>query len=118
MKSTDAILTLGSLAQTTRLEVFQLLVRHEPHGVAAGDLARELAVPPNTMSTHLAILTRAGLVESRRESRSIIYRANLERLREMTLFLAADCCGGRPELCAPLVADLIPCCSPKENAHA
>jgi len=117
MESDDAILALGALAQSTRLDVFRLLVRHEPAGLAAGALARALAVPHNTLSTHLAILTRAGLVASRRESRSIIYRASLDRLREVTLFLAADCCGAKPELCAPLVADLIPCCPVKETSN-
>ncbi|WP_158810905.1 helix-turn-helix transcriptional regulator [Beijerinckia sp. L45] len=110
------ILALAALAQATRLDVFRLLVRHEPQGLPAGDIARELAVPHNTMSTHLAILTRAGLIEAERHSRSIIYRAQLDQLRELTLFLVKDCCQGRPELCAPLIADLTSCCSPKENA--
>ena len=68
------------------------------------------------MSTHLAILARAGLIVGERHSRSVIYRANLDRFREMTLFLVKDCCGGRPELCAPLIADLSPCRSPAEVA--
>jgi DNA-binding transcriptional ArsR family regulator len=70
-------------------------------------------VPHNTLSTHLAILTRAGLIEAERQSRSIIYRANLAALREMTLFLVKDCCGGNAELCVPLIAELTePCCPP------
>jgi DNA-binding transcriptional ArsR family regulator len=60
------------------------------------------------MSAHLAVLARAGLVLSVRQSRSIIYRADLARLRDVMLFLARDCCGGRPEVCAPLLADLLP----------
>ncbi|HQT65152.1 MAG: ArsR family transcriptional regulator [Acidocella sp. 20-57-95] len=111
MESLDAIAVLAALAQETRLEVFRSLVRAEPDGVAAGDLARALNVPANTMSTHLAVLTRAGLVSSRRDRRSIIYRADMSKLRALTLFLAADCCGGNADLCAPLVADLIPCCA-------
>ena len=101
----------------TRLDTFRLLVSREPDGVAAGELARLIEVPQNTMSTHLAILARAGLVRGERHSRSIIYRADLERFREVTLFLLKDCCGGRPEVCAPLIADLTPCCPPKESAH-
>lgn len=116
MDKEGTIIALSALAQGTRLDVFRLLVRHEPRGLPAGDIARELAVPHNTMSTHLAILTRAGLIEAERHSRSIIYRAKLDQLREVTLFLVKDCCGGRPELCAPLIADLTSCCSPKENA--
>jgi ArsR family transcriptional regulator len=111
MDSTEAIVALAALAQTTRLDTFRLLVEREPEGVAAGELARLMAVPQNTMSAHLSNLSRAGLVTGERQSRSIIYRANLARLREVTLFLLKDCCGGRPEVCAPLVADLSPCCT-------
>jgi DNA-binding transcriptional ArsR family regulator len=116
MELEATILTLAALAQSTRLEAFRLLVEHEPHGLPAGEIARHLAVPHNTMSTHLAILSRAGLIRSQRQSRSIIYRADLDRLRAVTIFLLKDCCGGRPEICAPLVADLTPCCPPKETA--
>src|SRR6516165_9750707 len=107
MDSIVAIGTLAALAQNTRLETFRLLVSREPDGAAAGELARALAVPQNTMSAHLAVLARGGLVQSERKSRSIIYRANLERLRDVMLFLAKDCCGGRPELCGPLLADIM-----------
>jgi len=105
-----AISALGALAQGTRLDTFRVLVRHEPDGLAAGDIARQLNVPQNTMSAHLGILARAGLVHSERHSRSIIYRADLDGLRALTLFLVKDCCAGSPELCAPLLAELTPCC--------
>lgn len=114
----QAIDVFSALSQSTRLDVFRLLMEHEPEGLAAGDIARRLEVPQNTMSSHLAILTRAGLVESERHSRSIIYRAVVERVREITSFLVQDCCGGRPELCAPLVAEFTPCCAAKETSHA
>ena len=110
MESNLAMLGLGALAQPTRLDTFRLLVRHEPDGLAAGEIARQLDVPQNTMSSHLAILQRAQLVRSTRNSRSITYRAELDTLRALMLFLAQDCCGGRAELCAPLIADLAPCC--------
>lgn len=97
---------LGALSQATRLEAFRLLVKCEPDGLPAGDIARQLDVPANTMSTHLAILSRAGLVTSERHSRSIIYRAHIETLRSLLLFLAKDCCGGRTDLCAPLIQEL------------
>lgn len=104
MESWQAILALSSLAQSTRLGVFRLLVKHEPDGLAAGDIARALAVPQNTMSAHLAILARAGLVMSERKSRSIIYRADLAAFQSLTSFMVEDCCGGRAELCAPAAA--------------
>ena len=116
MESEHVILALAALAQPTRLDTFRLLVRHEPDGLPAGEIARGLAVPHNTMSSHLNVLARAGLVHSERKSRSIIYRADLARFRETVTFLLHDCCGGHPEICAPLVDALSPCCAPKEPA--
>lgn len=87
MENNGAIIALAALAQNTRPETLRLLVRHEPDGIPAGELARLLDVPQNTMSAHLATLCRAGLVKSERQSRSIIYRADLDGLRDLTLFL-------------------------------
>ncbi|TAK48072.1 MAG: transcriptional regulator [Xanthobacteraceae bacterium] len=116
MEDTDIIAALAALAQPTRLETFRLLVRREPEGMAAGEIARSIGVPQNTMSAHLAVLARAGLVRGERRIRSIVYRADLDRFRAMTLFLLKDCCDGRPEVCGPLIADLAPCCPEKESA--
>jgi DNA-binding transcriptional ArsR family regulator len=116
MDDIDVIFALTALAQPTRLAAFRLLVRHEPDGIPSGELARLLEVPHNTMSTHLAILTRAGLISGERQSRTITYRADLQRFRDVTLYLLKDCCGGRPDVCAPLIADLSPCCPPEVNA--
>jgi DNA-binding transcriptional ArsR family regulator len=117
MESENAILALAALAQNTRLEVFRLLVKHEPEGVPAGELARLVSVPQNTMSSHLNILSRAGLVTAERQSRSIIYRADITTFQTLLLFLVQDCCGGRPELCGPLLEILQPCCPPKGKAR-
>jgi DNA-binding transcriptional ArsR family regulator len=110
MDNEAAISALGALAQGTRLDTFRLLVRHEPDGLPAGEVARLLNMPQNTMSAHLGTLARAGLVQSERLSRSIIYLVDLDRLRELTLFLVKDCCDGQAELCVPLIADLTSCC--------
>jgi ArsR family transcriptional regulator, arsenate/arsenite/antimonite-responsive transcriptional repressor len=113
MESENAILALAALAQSTRLDVFRLLAKHEPAGLAAGDIAKTLAVPQNTMSSHLSILSRAGLVTAQRVSRSIIYRIDLTRFQAVMLFMLQDCCDGRPEICAPVIEGLTPCCPPK-----
>jgi DNA-binding transcriptional ArsR family regulator len=118
MESEQAILALAALAQPTRLDVFRLLVKHEPEGLAAGDIAKALAVPQNTMSSHLSILSRAGLVKAQRFSRSIAYRADLGAFRTVMLFMVRDCCDGRPEICAPLIEDLTPCRLPEPKAKA
>lgn len=98
MDKTQALDSLSALAQQTRLDVFQLLIRYEPEGLAAGDIAERLGVPQNTLSTHLAILTRAGLATSERRSRQIIYRAVVPAVRGLVRYLVDDCCAGHPEL--------------------
>lgn len=115
MESEHALLAFAALAQPTRLDVFRLLIAHEPDGLPAGEIARHMGVPHNTMSTHLAILARSGLIAAERHSRSIVYRARLEAVRALTGYLVKDCCGGRPEVCAPLIADLTPCCAPQNT---
>lgn len=117
MESEQAVTALSALAQSTRLDVFRLLVKHEPDGLPAGEIADKMGVVQNTMSAHLAVLTRAGLIAPTRNSRSMIYRADLNALRAVTLFLLKDCCGGRADICAPLIADLTPCCPPETPNH-
>ena len=99
MKSRDALASLAALAQETRLAVFRHLVVAGPEGAPAGDIAQAVKVPPPTLSFHLKELEQAHLVTSRRESRSVIYAANYERMRALLGFLMEDCCGGRPEIC-------------------
>lgn len=111
MKPESAIEALSALAQPTRLEVFRMLVKQEPEGLPAGEIARRLKVPHNTMSTHLAILNRAGLISAERHSRSMIYRVELKAVRQLVMFLLKDCCNGQPELCAPLLEDISKSCS-------
>jgi DNA-binding transcriptional ArsR family regulator len=104
MESQAAVAALAALAHPGRLEVFRLLVRAGPEGVAAGEIARTTGSLPNTLSANLNVLAGAGLVTSRREGRSIIYAAGYDRMRELLAFLMEDCCGGNAEICAPLVA--------------
>jgi ArsR family transcriptional regulator len=111
MNVSNAVTGLAALARDTRLEVFRLLVRRGPEGAAAGEVARALGVPHNTLSSHLAILAHAGLVASRRDGRSVIYRVDFEETRALLAFLLEDCCQGRRELCRPAVdAVLAGCC--------
>lgn len=109
MQLPAAVDALSALAHGHRLAVFRLLVRVGADGLPAGEIAQEVGVLPNTLSTHLTILGHAGLVRSRRDGRSVIYSANYDGMRELLGFLVADCCGGRPEICGSL-ADEIACC--------
>ncbi len=109
MKDENALAALAALAHPTRLQAFRLLVRHEPDGLSTGELVEATGLTQSTFSTHLAVLAKAGLVRSEKRGRRMIQRAYMERLRDLMLFLAKDCCQGRTEVCAPLVAALS-CC--------
>jgi DNA-binding transcriptional ArsR family regulator len=104
MDTNQAIAALAALAQETRLKVFRLLVQTGPEGLAAGEIARTLEVPPATLSFHLNHLETAGLIASERQQRRIIYAADYAGTRGLLRFLTEDCCQGRPELCGDLVA--------------
>lgn len=112
MKTTHALSALSALAQETRLEIFRQLVRLAPEALPAGELADDLDVPPSTLSTHLAILQRAGLVQSERDGRIVRYSADLNGAGKLVEFLVKDCCGGHPEKCDQLIKSLIPACCP------
>jgi protein-tyrosine-phosphatase/DNA-binding transcriptional ArsR family regulator len=103
MDEYDAILGFASLGQATRLAILRSLLKVHPDGLNAGDIARMCAVPHNTMSAHLSVLRRAGLVSVERQGRVMNYRADLREFRGLVEFLARDCCGGRPELCADIL---------------
>jgi DNA-binding transcriptional ArsR family regulator len=94
MEKSDAIAALAALAQDNRLDVFRLLVKAGPAGLAAGEVARKLKLPPNTLSFHFDRLRQAGLVTVRRESRSMIYSAQYPAMRGLIDFLTENCCAG------------------------
>ncbi|GAB2177499.1 ArsR/SmtB family transcription factor [Dongia sp. agr-C8] len=110
MKKILALEAFGALSQETRLDIFRRLIREFPEPMAAGDLARELDVPPSTLSTHLGILSRAGLVKAERQGRTILYAADTEGARALLSYLIKDCCRGQPEICQPLLEAATPAC--------
>jgi DNA-binding transcriptional ArsR family regulator len=99
MKTIDAVKALAALAQGSRLEVFRLLVRKGSAGMAAGDLSDHFRSPPATMSFHLKELSNAGLITSKRESRSIIYSANYAHMQTLMAFLLENCCADNGGKC-------------------
>ena len=101
MKKSTAVVALGALAQETRLDIFRLLVAEGPEGLPAGEIGSRLRLPSPTLSFHLNQLRYAGLVTSRRESRSIIYAANYKTMNGVLGYLTENCCRGQPGLCAP-----------------
>ena len=113
----DATKALSALSQETRLKAFRLLVRSGIDGMAAGRIAEALGIPHNTMSTHLATLVNAGLIDSRRESRSVIYSIDFDGTRQLLSFLMEECCQGQPEVCLPVLDSVLPgCCAPTNHS--
>ena len=99
MSAPHALAALAALGQPTRLEIFRVLMRAEPDGMPAGAMAHAIGCPHNTLSSHLSILARSGLVRGTRDGRSIVYRADVQGIRALVAFLITDCCDGHPEVC-------------------
>jgi DNA-binding transcriptional ArsR family regulator len=112
MEIQQAIDALSALAQRSRLAVFRLLVQRGPGGMPAGEIADALKVPANTMSAHLAILNQAGLVNARRNGRSVVYTVDFDGMKTLMTFLMEDCCQGRPELCGGALQAAASTCAP------
>ena len=94
------LIALSALAQETRLDIFRYLVEVGPSGVPAGQIGERLNVPWATHSFHLKTLQHAGVLERKRQSRSIIYSANFATMNGVVAYLTENCCGGQPEACA------------------
>lgn len=123
MNEKQALAVFGALSQETRLRIVRLLVVAGPDGMAAGAIGEAMdGASSSRMSFHLGHLEQAGLVQSRRDGRSIVYRASYPALSSVIEFLMRDCCQGRPEVCEPAVAALSSCCGPRKStkptAHA
>jgi len=113
----QSLAALAALAQHTRLRVFRLLVEREPHGMAAGAIAESVQAPQNTISSHLSILARGDLVMSERRGRSIVYRANLQKMRTLIEYLVANCCQGKATCDITPLTEFCPspACAPKRR---
>lgn len=103
MDNDSAIDAFAALAHPTRLAVFRLLVNWAPAGVPALAIAEALDARPSTLSGHLAVMRRAGLLNSARHQREIRYSARLRAINDLVAFLLSDCCGGRVEHCRDIL---------------
>lgn len=110
MEINKAVSAFAALSQPTRIEVFRLLIKSGPDGLAAGVIAAQLDVKQNTLSANLSVLLNAGLVRNERQGRSIRYYADMDGLRTLLAFLLQDCCGGQSEICQPLIQELADAC--------
>lgn len=109
MEAEEALAALAALSHPTRLDAFRRLVAAAPEGLSTGALVEASGLGQSTFSTHLAVLAAAGLVAHEKQGRRMIQRADIDRLRALMLFIVRDCCGSRPELREPLMAELA-CC--------
>jgi len=100
MTDEQAVEMLNALSQITRFKVFRLLMSEGDSGMAAGKIAEALGVPQNTLSSHLTILSNAGLISVTRQGRKLIYAADIPEARTLIGFLVNDCCHGHPEVCS------------------
>ena len=106
MDQQSALDAFSALSQETRLAVFRLLVSAGAEGLASGEIGERLGVRQNTMSTNLGILLKAGLVRRVRDGRTVRYHADHTGISALLGFLLEDCCGGKPDLCQPVIRQI------------
>ncbi|KRH78571.1 arsenical resistance operon repressor [Ferrovum sp. JA12] len=94
MENKQAVMALTSLAQESRLEIFRLLIKAGPVGMAAGRISEVCHIPPSTLSFHLKELVIGGMIASRHEGRFVIYTANFDKMNSLMAFLTENCCLG------------------------
>ncbi|MDA9983379.1 metalloregulator ArsR/SmtB family transcription factor [Gammaproteobacteria bacterium] len=94
----------AALAQESRLSIFRMLVKEEPHGLPVGEISRRLNIVPSTLSGHLGVLKRAGLLKSTRHQREIHYATDLEAMSDLVRFVLEDCCSGQVGHCSEIVS--------------
>ena len=104
MKDERAIDAFAALAQTSRMAIFRLLVRSGPEGLKVGEISQRLGIVSSTLSGHLSVLKRAGLLTATRHQREIIYAANLVIVNDLIGYLLEDCCDGRLENCSEILS--------------
>lgn len=104
MDVTNAIEVFGALAQPTRIAAFRLLVEVGPKGLPAMEIARRLDVTPSTLSGHLSILKRSGILVATRHQREIHYAADMATVNDLITYLIRDCCGGQMDNCSDILS--------------
>jgi len=103
MDQSTAIEAFAALAQDSRMSIYRMLVREEPRGIPVGEISRQLGIVPSTLSGHLAVLRRAGLLKSVRHQREIHYTANIAVMNDLVSFMLEDCCNGQVENCSQIL---------------
>ena len=114
MEYANAIAGLSALAHEHRLQLFRLLMRRGPSGMAAGEIADAVGISRSSLTFHVGLLDRAGLLRSWRVHRNVFYAVDIDGMRRLMTFLTEECCDGRPEICGGLAVGLM-ACRPQEE---
>ena len=107
MKEQQVLQMLAALGHKTRLHIVRFLIKRGAEGAAAGEIAKAAGAAASRASVHLSALEQAGVVSSERQSRRIIYRADIDNLGGLVSFLLNDCCDGHP--------DILACCTSQDR---
>ncbi|NJM83721.1 MAG: winged helix-turn-helix transcriptional regulator [Tabrizicola sp.] len=100
MEQSKVLSALSALSHEARLDLIRLLLPEGSKGMSAGDIARALGLTASRLSFHLAALEQAGLIQSRRVARNVIYAVDAPGLGRTISYLLNDCCGKHPEVMA------------------
>lgn len=92
MQNDDASACLEALGNPVRLAVYRILVRAGDEGLAVGQIQARVGLAGSTLSHHLAVLARVGVIRRRREGSSLICTADYGVMRRLIGFLEDECC--------------------------
>lgn len=95
MKPNKVTAIFSALSQENRLKVFRILVENSKDGITPTEISGLMDdMPRNTLSSHLSILSQAGLCSSEKNGKQIIYKPNCSTIKKVAEFLLKDCCDG------------------------
>lgn len=89
MDEIDALPILSAVAQATRLKVLVMLARAGSEGMASGEIADGIGIARHLMSSHLAVLSRAKVVMTRKSGRAVVYSVDRDRVSQLGRYIGA-----------------------------
>ena len=92
MQNEEASQGFAAMGSEARLDVLRCLVRAGPEGLTIGTIRARTGIAPSTLAHHLKFLTAAGLVTQKKQGRSVINRADYDRLEALAGFILTECC--------------------------
>lgn len=99
MNIQTAVTCFSNLGHRRRLEIIKLLIKAAPHGLTMGEIAAKAHIPGSTLTHHILLLERVGMVKRQQESQSIHCVINTDLIKELAAFLLDECCAGFTKTC-------------------